>query len=75
MAGFTGLSTLLRTAVREFLFELELLVLAVLGIAGMALFLLYVHCARSSGKPSPPAHVDRVVRCSFYRTAGSPCLW
>ena len=33
---------------------------------------LYVHRARSSGKPSPPAHVDRVVRCSFYRTAGSP---
>ena len=33
---------------------------------------LYVHCARSSGKPSPPADVDRVVRCSFYRPAGSP---
>lgn len=32
---------------------------------------LYVHCAWSSGKPSPPAHVDRVVRCSFYRPAGS----
>lgn len=66
--AFTGLSNLLPHSGQEFLFELELLVLAVLGIAGMAP--LYVHCARSSGKPSPPAHVDRVVRCSFYRTAG-----
>ena len=37
--AFTGLSTLLPHSGQEFLFELELLVLAVLGIAGMALFL------------------------------------
>ena len=37
--AFTGLSTLLPHNMNEFLFELELLVLAVLGIAGMALFL------------------------------------
>ena len=63
--AFTGLSTLLPHNMNEFLFELELLVLA--GAVP-----LYVHCAWSSGKPSPPAHVDCVVRCSFYRTAGSP---
>ena len=34
--AFTGLSTLLPHSGQEFLFELELLVLAVLGIAGMA---------------------------------------
>ena len=37
--AFTGLSTLLPHNMNEFLFELELLVLAVLSIAGMALFL------------------------------------
>ena len=37
--AFTGLSNLLPHSGQEFLFELELLVLAVLGIAGMALFL------------------------------------
>ena len=37
--AFTGLSTLLPHSGQEFLFELELLVLSVLGIAGMALFL------------------------------------
>ena len=37
--AFTGLSTLLPHSGQEFLFELELLVLAVLSIAGMALFL------------------------------------
>ena len=54
------------------LFGLELLVLAVLGIADMALFRLYVHGARPSGGQAPPADVGRVVRCSFYRPAGSP---
>ena len=62
------------------LFGLELLVLAVLGIAGIAGderrqgqvgVRLYVHCARPSGGQAPPAHVGRVVRCSFYRPAGS----
>ena len=38
--AFTGLSNLLPHSGQEFLFELELLVLAVLGIAGMALFAL-----------------------------------
>lgn len=37
--AFTGLSNLLPHNMNDFLFELELLVLAVLGIAGMALFL------------------------------------
>ena len=37
--AFTGLSNLLPHSGQEFLFELELLVLAVLGIAGMAMFL------------------------------------
>ena len=57
---------------QEFLFELELLVLAVLGIAGMALFLYMCIALGHLASQSPPAHVDRVVRCSFYRTAGPP---
>ncbi|MFR4414399.1 MAG: hypothetical protein ACLT4C_03525 [Butyricicoccus sp.] len=54
------------------LFGLELLVLAVLGIADMALFVLYVHGARPSGGQAPPADVGRLVCCSFYGSAGPP---
>ena len=41
--AFTGLSNLLPHSGQEFLFELELLVLAVLGIAGIGAVPLYVH--------------------------------
>lgn len=54
------------------LFGLELLVLAVLRHCGHGAVRLYVHGARPSGGQAPPADVGRVVRCSFYRSAGSP---